>query len=358
MLRPYISGDGALVRLRVPGGRVPAATLRALTRYAAQHGAAVLQLTSRGNLQMRGLPDPLPGGLEPFVVGLGLLPTPSHEVMRNIIAAPFDPVSAELATAFDAGLRADPGLARLPGRLLVAFDDGSRVLLGEPWDLAYVANGPHTGVVLAAGCTRTRRVARGEAVDLLLELARAFVADRERAHPAPVWNVRDLPAEASVFALLSDDTAAPPPAAPPSPGRHGDDLLVGVPLGMLEPTQADLIAALCPDVVVTPWRSIVLPGMAGDIDAAARLTQVGLSTTPDDATTRVSACVGAPHCARTSSPTLQIARDLARSGDIGFVHVSGCDRCCGRTPRAVDVIAPTDLTHARTLLATATEENR
>ncbi|MGJ3508130.1 hypothetical protein [Enemella sp. A6] len=355
VLRPYVSGDGALVRLRSPGGRVPAETLRALTGYAAANGAPVLQLTSRGNLQLRGLPDPLPADLEPLVVELGLLPTPSHEVMRNIIAAPFDAASAEMATAFDAGLRADEELARLPGRLLVAFDDGTGVMLGEPWDLAHVAETPDSGLLLAAGCPRVRRVARGEAVAAMLELARAFVADREHPHPDPVWNVRDLPAEASVFALLTDAVDELPAATtPPEPGIHGDDLLVGVPLGMLEPAQADLIAELCSGVVVvTPWRSILLPGR-GDAEVAGRLAETGLIINAGDASTRVSACVGAPHCVRTSSPTLQIARDLARDGDLGHVHVSGCDRRCGHSARAVDVIAPTDTEHARHLLREAT----
>ena len=71
-----------------PAGGSPVRTLRRLAELAAAYGNGVLQLTSRAGLQLRGLPDPLPAAFVDAVVGAGLLPSASHERVRNIVASP------------------------------------------------------------------------------------------------------------------------------------------------------------------------------------------------------------------------------------------------------------------------------
>src|SRR5215212_10923571 len=50
LLRPHQAEDGLVIRLRIPGGQTTSHTLLALSRL-----AGTLQLTSRGNLQLRGI---------------------------------------------------------------------------------------------------------------------------------------------------------------------------------------------------------------------------------------------------------------------------------------------------------------
>ena len=57
LLTPFVSADGAMVRLRVPGGRVDAATLLEISSLASRFGNPDITVTSRGSLQLRGLPD-------------------------------------------------------------------------------------------------------------------------------------------------------------------------------------------------------------------------------------------------------------------------------------------------------------
>ncbi len=101
-----------------------------------------------------------------------------------------------------------------------------------------------------------------------------------------------------------------------------------VPLGLLTPEQT---AAVCRvagggPVIITPWRGLIIPdGATGML----RLLEAGLVADAHSGWALVSACVGAPHCARTTLDTRAIALDLVDRGVTERVHVSGCGRRCG-----------------------------
>ena len=52
---PHDAADGALARIRLPGGVIDATALRVLAGCAEELGDGRVHLTSRGNLQLRGL---------------------------------------------------------------------------------------------------------------------------------------------------------------------------------------------------------------------------------------------------------------------------------------------------------------
>src|SRR5690242_7016007 len=52
---PMQTGDGLLARVRISGGRVSPSQLTQLARLALQHGNGVVEVTARGNVQVRGL---------------------------------------------------------------------------------------------------------------------------------------------------------------------------------------------------------------------------------------------------------------------------------------------------------------
>ena len=56
VFRPWPADDGALVRLRVPGGHLSRTTLLALLDVAESYGDGRVHLTKRANLQLRALP--------------------------------------------------------------------------------------------------------------------------------------------------------------------------------------------------------------------------------------------------------------------------------------------------------------
>lgn len=321
-----------LVRLRIPGGQTTAAVLVALTELSRSYGAGggSIQLTSRGNVQLRGLDgDRLPE-LTDRVAALGLLPSLAHERVRNIVASPFTglapgrPDVSSLVRDLDRALCADPAVAELPGRFLFAIDDGSGDVSSVHFDLAYVATGEQGGrVVLGGQPARGRAVARSTAVPMIIALARDFLRARTADHPSPwrVWEVPGLRPD-----LVDIELPVGPLAAPLGPVMGAAS--VAVPLGFLTADQAgavDRVSAGGP-VVITPWRGLVIPGAAGALPTLARS---GLVVDQDSPWSKISACVGAPGCARSMINTREVAYGLAARPVDQPTHVSGCERRCG-----------------------------
>ncbi len=122
--------DGHVARIRLPGGYATGPRLRGLAALASRFGDGCVDLTARGNVQLRGVRAREAGELARRAVLAGLLPSPAHDRARNITASPLaglagHPELRRLVSALDRAVRADPGLAALPGRFLFCLDDGT-----------------------------------------------------------------------------------------------------------------------------------------------------------------------------------------------------------------------------------------
>src|SRR5690606_38730248 len=54
-LRPMQAGDGLLVRIRPPAGRLSAAQARGIAGVASRYGNGVIDISNRANLQVQGV---------------------------------------------------------------------------------------------------------------------------------------------------------------------------------------------------------------------------------------------------------------------------------------------------------------
>ncbi|XSC42904.1 hypothetical protein ACF1BQ_032725 [Bradyrhizobium sp. RDT10] len=110
-LRPMRSGDGLVVRIRPHGGRVDAKQATGIAALAERYGNGLIDLTSRANLQIRGVSD---DGHRPLIEELSRLhpidKDPESEARRNILVTPFWSSSDDtcsLAAELERGLRWD-----------------------------------------------------------------------------------------------------------------------------------------------------------------------------------------------------------------------------------------------------------
>jgi precorrin-3B synthase len=329
--------------------------LAELSAMAVAWGDGALELTSRANLQLRALTRANPVDLAARLTAAGLLPSPTHEVVRNIAAPPLaDETLRSLVRSLDESLCADPGLAALPGRHLFAI---GRVPLTA--DLAAMP-APEGFAILFAGEDEGLRVPAGRVVEALLAGAHAFLAERATAE-APAWRLAELPdgpnrVATRVAAALGvrrgsasartssnksemshEDDRMTTPSGPPSAlvGRieQGDGRIAAgaiVPLGRLTGVPAKVLAEAS-RLVLTTARGVVLPDQAPEAADGwlAALAAAGLAVEADSRWTGVTACAGRPGCAKSLADVRADALDVARHSDGLPVHWVGCPRGCG-----------------------------
>lgn len=264
----HAAADGGLARIRVPGGTLSAAQWDVVRLAAAELGNGSIELTSRANLQIRGLADGVELGER--MRAAGLLPSWSHERIRNIVAAPLDD-NQDLVDALDAALCADPELASLPGRFLVTVGASVSGLGG---DLGLVGD-----VLLLSGTDTGVRVS--DPVDAVVTAARLFQSMR-----GPAWRLSEVDGGVRKITAhfgVSSGAAFTPVVTPVAPSP----LTPGVPLGRLDASQLPGVA-----LRLTPWRGLVVP---------AGTDVTGLITDPASPWHGVSACTGRPGCAKSLS---------------------------------------------------------
>ncbi|MEU3748595.1 MULTISPECIES: cobalamin biosynthesis protein CobG [Streptomyces] len=362
-LRLHAADDGRLARLRLPAGRLTAHQVETLAVAAETLGDGRISLTSRGNAELRGLAEECGAELAALLTAAGLLPSPTHERVRNIVASPAagldglgGPEVQLWARELDALLCAEPWAAALSGRFLFVLDDGRADVAGLGGDVTLVAPAP--GAPAGPGAARLYvggrawRVAGADAPRAALAAAGAFL-DAARAAGNGAWRVRELPEGCAPDVAGALDragiSAEPVPAAqsllvhapPLAPGPLGAaSLHVLAPLGRL--TAAQLRALLPADEVrLTPWRGVVVAGAGPSEDRLAALGSHGLITRPDSPWAGVSACTGRPGCAKSLA---DVRADAAPGSARGLpVHYSGCERRCGHPHGTwVDVVATAD----------------
>jgi precorrin-3B synthase len=330
-LRPMRSGDGLVVRIRPYGGRLIAAQAAGIAELAGQYGNGLIDLTSRANLQIRGVSD---HGYLPLIDGLnelGLLDADSEtEGRRNVLVTPFwtgDEETWSLAAGLERGL-ASVGFD-LPTKFGFAVDDGKeRALAGASADIRIERDLSGGLMVRANGAECGRSVARSEAVPLALALAEWFVASggaegekrRMAAHIA---------AGASLPESLRGNAVPTGQSADPAPGPCAFGAMVGVVFGQVSHLTLGRLTVGGAALRMTPWRMLLVEGLREMPDGADLVTRA------DDPALRVIACSGAPRCGEAYADTRALASALAPHIPADArLHVSGCAKGCAHSGSA------------------------
>ena len=180
-LQVHRAADGALARVRLPGGMIGPRQLEALAHAANRFGSPAMELTSRGNIQIRGIRDDEAAvALADAVAAAGLLPSPTHERVRNIVASPLsgrvggEADVREWVRRLDAAVCAEPDLAALPGRFWFSIDDGRGDVSGLAADAGAHVTGESAALLLAGRDTGVR-ITPPDVVPTLISIAHRFV---------------------------------------------------------------------------------------------------------------------------------------------------------------------------------------
>ncbi len=331
-LRPMASGDGWVVRVRLPLGRMTSAQARGLAQAALAHGNGQMELSNRANLQLRGVTEASHRPLLDDLAALGVLDADlALEARRNILISPFwqagDGTTA-LALALEARLM---DLPELPSKFGYLIDIGpQRDLAGASGDLR-LERGISGGLILRAdGADLGQPVTMDTAIPALIALAQWF-ADHGGISGGR-GRMRGLVARLGPPPLAVE--APVPDRAVPRPGACDLGQLVAFDFGSFAAETLMALADLGCDMRLTPWRMLLVEGLT---DPAALHALPGLITDPKAALLSVRACPGAPFCPQALAPTRPLARALAALVPKGqILHISGCAKGCAH-PSAADL---------------------
>jgi precorrin-3B synthase len=350
-LQVHRAADGALARVRLPAGMISAGQLEALAHTATRFGSPAMELTSRGNIQIRGITDA--AAVADAVAAAGLLPSATHERVRNIVASPLSGRRDGVADVrgwvdeLDTAIRAQPALTRLPGRFWFGIDDGRGDVSGLGADVGAHLIDTDVAALLLAGRDTGVRPRAADVVATLVAIAARFAAIHEKT-----WRIAEL---ADIEPLLEGLTRSaepgatwPPVTRPPVGWIEQDDgritLGAAVPLGVLRAPVAEYLAAIGAPLVITPWRSVLVGDLKeGVADVALRvLAPMGLVFDENSPWLDVSACTGSPGCEHSAADVRADAAEARGQGGGTHRHFVGCERACGSPPAGEVLVATGD----------------
>jgi len=325
---PMQTGDGLLARLRIVGGRLTQAELSTLAMLAERHGNGLLEITARGNLQVRGLrPESAPifartvSAQIPIEGGLNIDLSPLAGDDPTELADP-----RPLADAIRKG--AEKLAGRLAPKVSVVIDGSGQVCLAAlKADIRLVAL-PTGGWTITLGGSKPQRVDAEGATATALAVLGALAAI------GPEARATDL------FPYAGGSELFAKPWRSSFNLAQGKARAIALPFGSARSSE---IMALCEaakaaevqNLRLAPDHTLLLDNAPDDLIVKAEA--LGFITASEDARWRISACIGSAGCASGHIPAREMAAALARELPSGkHLHVSGCSKGCAH-PRPADL---------------------
>jgi len=386
---PMPTGDGLLVRL-MPVGTIPRAAFAALCAAARRHGNGVIEITSRGSIQIRGLSAASAPQFAAEIAALGIAAAEGVPILCNPLTG-LDADEILDAGALAAGLRRvllrQSMAAKLSAKVSVIIDGGDALGLDAiAADIRLCAEEINGDVLLRVACggdgvgaAHIGVVAPQHGVEAVTRLLEVIAKRGREARTRDV-----LAAEgAAVFrealsscpALCRASTSSAQSGTKDVDGRdkpgHDGERMCTDPIGLhrlrdetlacgiglafghadaasLEQLADAARAAGASGFRAAPGRVLMALGLSPQpsADFIAAAGQLGFIIRADDPRRRVVACAGAPICASAHIAARAIAPRIAENGalrldDAFTIHISGCSKGCAHAAPAVLTVVGT-----------------
>ena len=339
LYEPMAAADGLIARIKPFVHGLHADDLRLIADLATLHGSGAIELTSRANLQVRGLSEANAACFAKAVAAAGLASAdPAAERRRNIqTTGDCGPKLLALARELEAWLQRASALDALPSKFGFVFS------AGQPVDADIVVMGEDAPLIRIAGAPLA--MAASDPLTALQTLALSFVNLAGRLSPPP-RRMKALVERMGARTLLAQAGLSETPAR--ASARYGREVFegfdLGVVFGAMDSASLRAVADLSDQygdgrVRLLPERRLRLCQVATEGRAALSQAaqQAGFAIHAADPRLRLRACVGRHGCARTLADVRADALALAPLLPANAIlHVSGCVKGCAH-PRAADV---------------------
>ena len=325
---------------------------------AARLGDGNLHLTSRGNLQIRGLAETDQDDLVTILSAVGLAPAATHDRVRNILASPLagrlpghGPIGP-LVGELESELLSRPSLSGLSGKFLFGLDDGEGDIAQRRPDLGARWHGGGSAELLIAGEPATLYSHIDRLVPLLADLAEHFVSIPDRGwridpgtdpHRSVLTTAKfhehtaDEPAEILAQAGADAGAGEHPEPHPPVGWIDSPDgsvsLLAVTELAIIDHRLAEFLGAIDTETTISADRVLGIHGLSeGQAEQVVRvLAPMGLIFDANSPWVNATACIGSAGCAKSHTDVQADIRLAAAELRLEPTaqHWVGCDRACG-----------------------------
>jgi precorrin-3B synthase len=351
---PMMTGDGLLARLRPQKPGFTLGELAAIADAAESCGNGILEITARGNLQIRGLTEHTVPLLSEKIAEAGIAIAKGLAIETPPLAG-LDPTEIADAVSVAEGLRGavaahQPPLILAPKLSIVVDGGGQLNLYAVTADIRLRAvriNGQVFWLLALAGTEMTaRRIAALEeeaVVPAVMDILKNLAAIGRDARARDI-----VGAVATRWAAATDlDPIGPIVPAPNAAGIHdlgkGCSVLgIGLPFGQIHAQGLGaLLEALeilgATEIRLAPGHAMMVLGIASERIGAAQALALGhgLRAFPRDPRNHIAACAGAGACRSARIDTRAVAQTVVDTAPALLdgsltVHVSGCAKGCAK----------------------------
>jgi precorrin-3B synthase len=372
---PLPTGDGLLVRM-LPIGTIPLEDFGTLCGAAREHGNGVVEITTRGSVQIRGLSAESAPRFADAIAALNIAAADGIRVLSNVLAG-LDPEEVFDAGALAADLRralAQASLAaRLAPKVSVVVDSGGALALDKlAADVRLRAEQINGRIALLASVggdgtnsAQLGAIAPADGAEAAMRMLGVIAQYGRDARARDILAVNGADVFLAALADLVPTPAHPRTSADPEMhsrlsgnertveaiGTHRlrDGSLacgVGLAFGHADASALEHLAdaaetAGAKGMRAAPDRTLMIIGVPQEVapSLATAAERLGFIVGADDARRRVIACAGAPVCASAHIATRTIAPGIAATAapfpDGAFtIHLSGCAKGCAHAGTA------------------------
>jgi precorrin-3B synthase len=353
--QPMPTGDGLLVRITPTGATISCAAFAALCAAAHSCGNGIIEVTSRGSIQIRGLTE---ASSRQLAAAVGRIDGPfcqAPAVSSNALSG-LDPDEAFDTSAIAAELRralaAAAFSADIAPKISITLDGGGALHLdavAADVRMRAEAGGTCLHVAVAGdaeSATPLGAITTEHAVEAAVAIVRAIAAAGPTARARDILAANGAAAFREAIAGRLVDLPRPPRRPPAEPiGVHAlRDGNVAIGLGLaFGHSHASALGELARTAAASgtagfrtaPLHALMIVGLpphsaAPLADMAQRL---GFVVHASDPRRRVIACAGAPVCAAAEIATRTLAHTLAvdiaiPGANAPVLHLSGCAKGC------------------------------
>jgi precorrin-3B synthase len=366
---PMETGDGFLARLVPTGETIALDAVESLCAAARAHGNGIIEITSRGSIQVRGLE---PASIAAFANAVRTLAIAADgpPVTVDPLAGldPQTPIDAcTLADALRTALARASFATQLGPKVSVLIDAGTTLHLDRlAADVRLRVESTHAGervhVALggdAGGASPVGAVPLFMATEVVLRVLETIAARGREARARDLIRSEDLGAFRRSLAPLVRTAPLPPPR-PPSEAigvhaLHDGHMALGIGLAFGH-TDADALEKLIDAAKTlgavglrTAGRALIVIGLSPHAasDLATTAGQFGFIVRADDPRRHIVACAGAPICRAAQIPSRALAPVIAQVASALFdgsfvLHLSGCAKGCAHHANSALTIVGND----------------